>query len=161
MEKTLKQIADEIGVDKQRVYRFVRRNNINEARQENGTMMYDEAAQSMIFQYFFGCERINEANRDCDKHDANDAVDAANERLIKTLQDELEMKNQQIVAQQEQITQLTAALEHTTASLHAAQALHAGTMQQIASASEDDVEQMGDVSAQQSEERRRWWQFWR
>ena len=57
--------------------------------------------------------------------------------LIAMLQRELDAKNEQISAQQRQleakdrqIEQLTSALDHTTSSLQAAQALHAGTMQQ-------------------------------
>ena len=33
MPKTIKQIADELGVSKQRVYRFIKQNCINEAHQ--------------------------------------------------------------------------------------------------------------------------------
>jgi len=45
------------------------------------------------------------------------------------LQSELDSKNKLIDEQQQTIRELTAALENTTASLHAAQSLHAGTMQ--------------------------------
>jgi chromosome segregation ATPase len=48
--------------------------------------------------------------------------------LITMLQQELDAKNRQLENKDKQIGELTAALENTTASLHAAQALHAGTM---------------------------------
>ena len=31
--KTIRQIADELGIDKQKVYRYIRKNHINEAHQ--------------------------------------------------------------------------------------------------------------------------------
>ena len=72
--------------------------------------------------------------------------------LLLLLQQELEAKNEQIrqltltvKEQAENITALTAALENTTTSLKAAQALHAGTMQERI---EDKQE-------------KKWWQFWK
>ena len=38
MAKTMKQIADEIGIDKQRVYRYIKKNHVNVAHQKNGVM---------------------------------------------------------------------------------------------------------------------------
>ncbi|MBR4847271.1 MAG: hypothetical protein IKV08_03620 [Phascolarctobacterium sp.] len=52
--------------------------------------------------------------------------------IIQSLQEELKAKNAQIEALQLQNSQLTTALENTTASLQAAQALHAATIQQQA-----------------------------
>ena len=57
-------------------------------------------------------------------------IDLLQEQL-RVKDQQLETKDKQIAAQQEQLIQLTAALEHTTTSLQAAQALHAGTMQQL------------------------------
>lgn len=53
MAKTIRQIADELGVSKQRVYRFIKQNCINEAHQRNGVMYYDDAAETRIKQGFF------------------------------------------------------------------------------------------------------------
>lgn len=54
--KTLKQIADEIGVPKQQVYRFVKAKCINEvhheAHQSKSVKYYDEAAESAIKAHF-------------------------------------------------------------------------------------------------------------
>ena len=69
----------------------------------------------------------------------------------------------QYAAQQEQLTQLTAALEHTTTSLQAAQALHAGTMQQLGAAEQESIQEDFSDSMPAPEpaqevpsERRRW-----
>lgn len=59
--KTLKQIADELGVPKQQVYRYVRAERINEvhhdadeAHQSKSVKYYDEAAENTIKAYFQG-----------------------------------------------------------------------------------------------------------
>lgn len=65
-------------------------------------------------------------------------IDLLQEQL-RVKDQQIETKDKQIAAQQEQLTQLTAALEHTTTSLQAAQALHAGTMQQLGAAEQENV----------------------
>lgn len=77
-------------------------------------------------------------------------IDLLQEQL-RVKDQQIETKDKQIAAQQEQLTQLTAALEHTTTSLQAAQALHAGTMQQLGTA---DQESQEDVVESVSEEKR-------
>ena len=64
MAKTIKEIADELGVDKQKVYRFIKKNHINEA--------HHETLQN----------HINEA-----------VFDTVSEILIDMLRKELEIKN--------------------------------------------------------------------
>ena len=49
MAKTIKQMADALGVDKQRVYRYIKKNCISEAHQKNGVMYYDEVVEKRIF----------------------------------------------------------------------------------------------------------------
>ncbi len=77
-------------------------------------------------------------------------IDLLQEQL-RVKDQQIETKDKQIAAQQEQLTQLTAALEHTTTSLQAAQALHAGTMQQLGTA---DQESQEDVVESVPEEKR-------
>ena len=59
MAKTIKQIADELNVNKQRVYRYIKKNHITEAHQKNGVMYYDENAQKQITSYFRRVELEN------------------------------------------------------------------------------------------------------
>lgn len=124
--KTIKEIADALGVDKQRVYRYIKKHRISEAHQEAGVMWYDEVAETLIIQHFSEIGAQGEAH-----HEAHQTVspDAVIDTVIAMLQAELDAKNRLISTQQQNISELTAALENTTASLHAAQALHAGTMQ--------------------------------
>ena len=118
--KTIRQIADELGVSKQRVYRNIRMNRIDAHRDDAGVMWYDEAAQAQIRRNFSHKERVSEARRDAHQSTSRETVADV---LIATLREELEIKNRQIA-------DLTTALDRVTATLQAAQALHAGTMQQ-------------------------------
>ena len=105
--KTLKQIADEIGVPKQQVYRYVKaecinevHHNADEVHQSKSVKYYDEAAESAIKEYFKDkakpvevhhdtVELHHEAhqNRDEAHHDAvqNDSLKRENERLTALL----------------------------------------------------------------------------
>ena len=134
--KTIKQIADELGVDKQRVYRFIKQNHINEVphdtHQRNGMKYYDEAAETLIKQGL-SAKSISSKEMDFDT-------------VIDMLRTELEAKNRQIEQQAQTITQLTEALavaQQTAASAmenaRTAQALHAGTIQQQLTAQADAV----------------------
>jgi hypothetical protein len=50
--KTIREIALDLGVSKQRVYRRIRSEGIAEARQEDGAFYYDDAAQSALAGHF-------------------------------------------------------------------------------------------------------------
>ena len=113
--KTIRQIADELGIDKQRVYRFIRRYRITDVHRDTGVMWYDEAAETQIIEHFLKNSTSSEAHQIT-------SGDTVIDTVITMLQRELEIKNQQI-------EQLNIALERTTASLQAAQALHGGTIQ--------------------------------
>jgi predicted DNA-binding transcriptional regulator YafY len=108
--KTTKQIADELGVSKQQVYRYIKKHNIKEARQENGTMYYDDAAEHLITQGFSEKTKSSETEQ---KH----TTDTALETVILMLRKELEAKDRQIEALQKALDQ--------------EQQLHAATMKQI------------------------------
>lgn len=75
--------------------------------------------------------------------------------VVSTLQEQLREKDRQIQQQQQSIKELTAALENTTVSLKAAQALHAGTMQQNLLAEKEEAEPI------ENEKQKKWYEFWR
>lgn len=85
MNKSLKQIADELGIDKQKVYRFVKKANIKEALESTTTKLYDETAQNTIKKHFLEktisrCEYQNHSN----------------DMVYETLLKQLEIKDKQI-----------------------------------------------------------------
>lgn len=122
MAKTIKQLADELGVSKQRVYRYIKNNCINEAYQENGVMYFDDTAEKAIIKGL----SVFDARRDI-HHDVHH--DTHYETVIDVLKQQLSAKDEQIKALQAQVSQLTAVVENTTAALTAAQALHAADKQ--------------------------------
>lgn len=89
MSKTIKQIADEIGIDKQKAYRYIKKNHIKETHQKSGVMYYDEATEKLIIQAFSKDTVSSEAHQ-------NHINDTVNDMLISMLQKELEIKNKQI-----------------------------------------------------------------
>lgn len=113
MSKTIKQIADELGIPKQRVYRYIKSNHINEAHQENGMMHYDEVAEMAIKQAFSKKATSDEAHQN-----------HINNTVIDVLKNQLEVKDRQIEQLQQTVEQLTTALT-------AAQALNAADKQQL------------------------------
>jgi AcrR family transcriptional regulator len=127
--KTIKQIADELGVEKLRVYRYIRRNRINEAYREHQTGYYDDTVESLMWQHF----KVDTVSGEA-LHDR--ISDTVSDTVISMLRQELDAKNAQLAAKDKQIDDLNARLAEVTAALvgaqdaaRAAQALHAGTIQ--------------------------------
>lgn len=89
MSKTIKQLADELGIDKQRVYRYIKKNHINEVHQKHGVMYYDETAETLIKQAF----SENKVHHEAHQNYINETV---NESVIELLRNELQAKNEQI-----------------------------------------------------------------
>lgn len=140
--KTIKQIADELGIDKQRVYRYIKKNHINEAHKKNGVMYYDEAVEGSIKMAFLQKE----------PHQASTSSDAVLDVLVKQsemLQKELEIKNRQIEELNERLAENQKLLDQE-------QQLHAMTKQKM---------KLLDVKAADEElpsekEKKPWWKLW-
>lgn len=90
MNKTIKEIADELGIDKQKVYRYITKNCIKEALQDAQTKRYDEAAQKQIKQHF-------------EEHKPHQK--SASEPLYDALLKQLEVKDNQIAELQKLLDQ--------------------------------------------------------
>lgn len=152
--KTTKQIADEIGVSKQQVYRYIKKNCINEARQENGTMYYDETAVKLIIQGFSEKAESNEAEQ---KHTNDTAIEA----VILMLQKELEAKDRQI-------DELQAALKreqelHTSAQLLHSQEqhLHAATLKQLPAPAQEGSDSAAEPEQAPKSKKKGWFLSWK
>jgi predicted transcriptional regulator len=135
--KTIKQLADEIGVSKTAIRKKMTEEvKTKFAETVSGTIYILPEGQELIRQAF----SQGSAQTRFSGVSANQLPSISDEvsSLISMLQVQLEVKDKQIEARDIQIGELTAALENTTASLHAAQALHAGTMhKQLKSGAED------------------------
>lgn len=136
--KTIRQIADELGVSKQAVYKRYKGKLYTVcapyAHTIQGVLYLSEQGETLIKQDFLNDGHSNVANTERSNGASQDEVDegvfAVLKETISTLQGQLEAKDRQI----EQLTsalvtaQQTAAAAQQTAAT--AQALHAGTIQQ-------------------------------
>ena len=96
--KSQKQLADELGVSKQQVYRYCKNNCISEAHRNNGINLYDESAQIRIIQHF--SKKSPHHNTATEAHQ-NRFTEAIIDTLIQqseTLSSQLQMKDKQIAA---------------------------------------------------------------
>ena len=160
--KTIRQIADEIGVSKQAVYKRYKGKLHTVcapyAHTEQGVLYLSEQAETLIKQDFLKDDRSIGAHTDThtDTHtersngavpeqSQEDSVVAVLQATIDTLQGQLEVKDRQI----EKLTEALVAAQKTAA---AAQALHAGTIQQQLVTGEAGSDQQG----QKLVEKRSW-----
>ena len=152
--KTIREIANEIGVDKQKVYRFIKQNHINEAHREalqrSGVKYYDEAAEMLIKQGFLGENASSEAHHEVHQNRINEA---AFDAVVEMLQKELEIKNEQIRELNERLSECSAALLAAQQTAQVAQALHAGAIQQHILDKGESV----DLQREQKQEKRQGW----
>ena len=133
MAKTIRQIADEIGVSKTAVSKQIANLGLRSGLRKNGNQFaIDEQQEALIKQAFFEktqteIENQSQTKTQTENHEVGDLVLRA---TIDTLQGQLEVKDRQIEQQAKTITRLTDALTAAQQTVQAAQALHAGTMHQ-------------------------------
>lgn len=63
MEKTIKEMADELGVSKQKVYRFIKKNHITTSSEAHQVMWYDEAVQTLVNTHFLPSDTVGTASK--------------------------------------------------------------------------------------------------
>ena len=144
--KTIRQIADEIGVSKTAVSKQIANLGLRSGLRKNGNQFaIDEHQEALIKQAF--SEKSQTEN-----HEVSDLV-CVLQATIDTLQGQLEVKDRQIEQQAQTITRLTDALAAAQQTAVAAQALHAGTIQQQLVAGEGEELQQ----ERETVPRRSWW----
>ena len=149
--KTIRQIADEIGVSKTAVSKQIANLGLRSGLRKNGNQFaIDERQETLIKQAFLEksqteIENQTQTKSQTENHEVYDLV-CVLQATIDTLQGQLEVKDRQI----EKLTEALIAAQQTAA---AAQALHAGTIQQqlvTGDARADQQEQGSKLS-------KRWW----
>ena len=93
MAKTIKQIADNLGLDKQKVYRYIKKNHINELHQNGQVMWFDDAVEICIKKAFSNETTSNEPHHEVVQTTSFDTVLL---EQIKLLSKQLEEKDRQI-----------------------------------------------------------------
>ena len=122
--KTIRQIADEIGVSKTAVSKQIANLGLRSGLRKNGNQFaIDEHQEALIKEAFSEKSQTEIENQtQTENHEVSDLV-CVLQATIDTLQGQLEVKDRQI----EKLTEALVAAQQTAA---AAQALHAGTIQQ-------------------------------
>ena len=116
---TVSELAHRLGVSRQAVYNRLTKDLSKFVKVVDNKKVLDIA----VLEYL----GVNEV----DKNMSNEV-----DKIVNVLTAELEIKNEQIRSLQEQVTQLTEAIQNTTSSLMAAQALHASSVKQLADGSQ-------------------------
>lgn len=156
--KTIRQIADEIGVSKTAVNKQIANLGLRSGLRKNGNQFaIDEHQEALIKQAFSEksqteIENQSQTKTQTEKHEVGDLV-CVLQATIDTLQGQLEVKDRQIEQQAQTITRLTDALAAAQQTAVAAQALHAGTIQQQLVAGEGEELQQ----ERETVPRRSWW----
>ena len=156
--KTIRQIADEIGVSKTAVNKQIANLGLRSGLRKNGNQFaIDEHQEALIKQAFSEKSQTEIAHQSQTKtqtenHEVGDLV-CVLQATIDTLQGQLEVKDRQIEQQAQTITRLTDALAAAQQTAVAAQALHAGTIQQQLVAGEGEELQQ----ERETVPRRSWW----
>lgn len=142
--KTIRQIADEIGVSKTAVNKQIANLGLRSGLRKNGNQFaIDEHQEALIKQAFSEKSQTKIENQtQTENHEVSDLV-CVLQATIDTLQGQLEVKDRQI----EKLTEALVAAQQTAA---AAQALHAGTIQQQLITGEAGVDQ------QEPEQKKSW-----
>ena len=146
--KTIRQIADEIGVSKTAVNKQIANLGLRSGLRKNGNQFaIDEHQEALIKQAFSEktqteIENQTQTKTQTENHEVSDLV-CVLQATIDTLQGQLEVKDRQI----EKLTEALVAAQQTAA---AAQALHAGTIQQQLITGEAGVDQ------QEPEQKKSW-----
>jgi len=151
-DKTIKEIADFLGVEKYKIYRIIKRFGYKESVTKNGKLYYDAAVQKLITAALQcnsaalqGVAVESGKNTELKEKTATDSatVSAAIFDHLDFLKKELETKNFQLSVKDEQLNAKDKQIENLqdenknlnktivflSESLKAAQVLHAGTIQ--------------------------------
>jgi hypothetical protein len=151
--KTIKQIADELGVSKQKVYRFIVRNHITASSEVKQSKLYDEAAETLIKQGFLEGKLYQKSHHEAHQNHINDTV---SEAVIELLRKELEQKNEQLQEKDRQISEMQAQLSMNQKLIDQEQQLHMVTERKL-----QLIEQQQYQEEQDTVEEKKWWQFWK
>ena len=155
MAKTIKEIADELGVSKTAVSKQIANLGLRSSLRKNGNQFAIENQQEKLIKMAFRKNKQREiagenlvsdeqsqttnANQSqTENHEVCDLV-CVLQTTVDTLQEQLSVKDQQIRELNARLAECSTALLAAQETARAAQALHAGTIQQQLSDGEDRV----------------------
>ena len=171
MAKTIKEIADELGVSKTAVSKQIANLGLRSSLRKNGNQFAIENQQEKLIKMAFRKNKQREragenlvsdeqsqttnANQSqTENHEVCDLV-CVLQTTVDTLQEQLSVKDQQIRELNARLAECSTALLAAQETARAAQALHAGTIQQQLSDGEDRV--AASVPEEQAAPNKRRW----
>lgn len=159
--KTIKQIADELGVSKQKVYRFIVRNHITASSEVKRSKLYDESAEMLIKQGLLEDELHQKSHHEVHQNHINDTV---SEAVIELLRKELEQKNEQlqekdrqIREKDRQISEMQAQLSMNQKLIDQEQQLHMVAEKKFMLLEQQHEHEEVDMKIKED---KKWWKFW-
>lgn len=145
--KTIKQIADELGVSKTAVRKKIENLGLRSSLRKNGNQFaIDEWQETLIKQVFSEKTQTENANQTQTENHINDAVSKA---VMELLRQELEQKNEQLKEKDRQIAQLQKLIDQE-------QQLHMVTERKFQLLEQQQEQEKSDIV-----EDKKWWQFWK
>lgn len=156
--KTIRQIADEIGVSKTAISKQIENLGLRSGLRKNGNQFaIDEHQEALIKQAFSSKSKTENANQtQTENHEVGDLVGdlvCVLQSTIDTLQEQIEVKDRQLEKQAKIILQLTETLAAAQQSIAAEQALHAGSIKKSLALEENELEE-NQQNAKQAQRRR-------
>lgn len=152
--KTVAQIADKLGINKLRVYRFIDKNSIAPTETIKGVNYYDKHAQALINKHFIDKKTAATVSD-------NDTSDTRNEKeleqLLREKTDRISFIEIQITEKDEQIKQLTKLLDQQ-------QQLSLSDKNEVMMLKEKVREMeslMSPVTEKEEQKKNRWFNFWK
>ena len=164
MAKTIKEIADELGVSKTAVSKQIANLGLRSSLRKNGNQFAIENRQEkltkMAFQKYKQRERVvknlvSDEQSQTENHEVCDLVGVL-QTTVDTLQEQLSVKDQQIRELNARLAECSAALLAAQETARAAQALHAGIIQQQLSDAGEDRATASVPDEQAAPNNRRW-----
>ena len=170
MAKTIKEIADELGVSKTAVSKQIANLGLRSSLRKNGNQFAIENQQEKLIKMAFlknkqreiagenlvsdeQSQTTNANQSQTENHEVCDLV-CVLQTTVDTLQEQLSVKDQQIRELNARLAECSTALLAAQETARAAQALHAGTIQQQLSDGEDYAASVPDEQA--APNNRRW-----
>ena len=152
MAKTIKQLADELGVSKTAVRKKIANLGLQTANQKIGNQIVVNSTVENALKSAFA--QNGPQTKTANQTETKSETSLQLVSVLEILQNELEIKNKQISELNDRLAECSAALVAAQQTAQAAQALHAGTIQQqITAGGADPAEQVTPIK------KKRWWNW--
>lgn len=138
--KTMKEIADTIGVSKSTVYRYIKSHSIRESSESGSTLLYNESVEKLIKQGILGDDDSYAESKKIDRK----SVESTDQILINALTSQIETQNNQLFIKDTQIANLQKSNDQ---------------LQQLLLYEQQKTTHLLEQTQKESESK--WWQFWK